>query len=506
VKGLARLDAKKHQYWINSEGHLAYTNLALRDCDFDTDAPQGICLLRAALRPVTTSIILENSRVKSAGSREGAILWIAKDTQPNIISINGLTEISGRPVKAVTWEETPDAAALENMKEQPKGAKSTNIYKLQIAGNSPSIDSKVPEIFAPLLLEPVPAAALKETFVPELSWNYRDLEAQALATAGVLQAADYGVDQDRKTDDTAAVQKAFDAAAKKPGSLLVFPPGVLTLSETIQLPPHVTVRAAGVTAFLLEDASKDIFYAADAQNIAFKNCDFNGGRNGLNLRSDAKTRARLAFDNCSFYDQAENGVLALAGKGEIGEANQTELFLQGGIFATMRAVTTNAARSQLGGFWAVNDPRLNEDAFIKNLGGAMRVQDMLANPTLWQGQSSRPPADIKDWQLSKNTRWFDNWGHLYSLDNRFGGEDGGMTNVYNRAEGGTVYIGGGLARFYNGATRRAILYLEKKPRLAVLQAIASVPAPLDGTFSVMNADGSDGRSTPGVFVRGVPAP
>jgi hypothetical protein len=260
-----------------------------------------------------------------------------------------------------------------------------------------------------------------------------------------------------------------------------------------------------VAAFVMANAQKDIFAAPHAQALAFKNCDFDGGKNGLNINSDDNQKARIAFDNCSFYDQPENGIQLLAGKGETGEQNQTELWTQGGIFANVHAVKTNAAHSQLDAFWAINDPHLNDDAFIKNLGGAMRVQAMLGNPTLWQGKRGKTPANITDWQLSKNTCWIENWRKLYSLDNRFGGESGGMCNVVNRAADGTVYIGGGQTRFYNGVTRKAVLYLAKEPRLTVLRDISSVPIRVEDSWVVMNTDGSDGSNNSHVIVRGVPA-
>ena len=502
IKGLARLDATKHQYWIDrSTGGM----FSLRDCDFDTDAPQGICLVHAALLPVATSVILENSRVKSAGCPEGALLWIAKDTEPNIISINGVTETSGKPVKAITWEQTPDTATLDKIKDQPKGAETDRIYKLQIADNSANVDDSAPPIFKPLTLKPIPTSAIQETYIPELSWSYYDLETQAHATGKVLLASAFGVDQDPKTDDTANVQKVFDAAGKQGNCLVIFPAGVFTISNTIQLPPNVTVRAAGVATFVMDDVKKDIFSAAKANAIAFKNCDFDGGRNGLNINSDATQKSRIAFDNCSFYDQEENGIQLLAGKGQTDEANQTELWTNGGIFATMHALKTNAAHSQISTFWAINDPRLDDGAFFENLGGQMRVQDMLGNPTLWQGKRGKAPANIKDWQLSKNTCWIENWGKLYSLDNRFGGESGGMCNVINQSTAGTVYIDGGETRFYNGVTRKAVLYLAKNPKLAVLRNISSVPIRVEDSWVVMNADGSDGRNNSNVIVRGVPA-
>jgi hypothetical protein len=508
IKGMARLNPNKHQYWIETAPSNFYAGISLRDSTLDTNAATGMCLIRSDLLPFGTSVILENSRIKSAGSPEGAMLFIAKGTEPNIISINGVTEISGKPVKAVAWEQTPDAATLEKIKDQPKFARTEDIYKIQISGNSVSVDTSTPAIFAPLLLPPLPAAAVKETFVPALSWSYGDLETQALKSGKVLFASEFGVDQNPETDDTANLQKTFDAAAKQGNALVILPAGVLTLSGTIQLPPRVAVRAAGTTAFVQSNTEKDVFEAKNAQEIAFKNCAFSGGRNGMNLSSSDSQKARISFENCSFYDQQESGIHALAGKGQTAEPNQTELQVQGGIFGTMHGITTNAARSQLSTFTAVNDPHLNDDAFIRNLGGQMCIQAMLTNPKLWQGKRSegKVPENIKDWQYSKNTRWVDNWGKLYSLDTRWGGECGGMTNVYNRSADGAVFISGGNARFYNGATRKCVLYLEKPVRQAVLQNISSPAAKIEEAWIVMNADGSDGRSTPGVVVRAVPAP
>ena len=508
IKGMAHLNPYKHQFWIETAPSNFYASISLRDCDLDTDAASGMCIIRSDLLPFGTSIILENSRVKSAGSPEGALLWIVKGTEPNIISINGMTEISGNPVKAVAWEETPDEAMLEKIKDQPKHARSDYIYKIQIAGNSKSIDNSTPEIFAPLLLKPMPASALKETDIPALIWNYDDLESSARQTRKVLFASQFGVDQNIETDDTASIQKVFDAARDHGNCLVIFPAGVFHLSKTIQLPPNVVVCVAGTAAFVQSDQDSDLFQASNAKEIGFKNCTFDGGRNAITISSDDDQKARFAFDNCSFYDQQENGILAMAGQGQTGEKNQSELRVQGGVFGTMHAVATNVAQSRLDAFVAINDPHLNEDAFIKNFGGQMRIEAMLSNPKLWQGKRSegKVPENITNWQYSKNTSWIDNWGKLYSLDTRFGGECGGMCNVVNRSADGTVFISGGNSRFYNGVTRKCILYLEKNARRAVLQNITTPAAKIEDSWVVMNADGSDGHTNPNVIVRGVPAP
>jgi hypothetical protein len=76
----------------------------------------------------------------------------------------------------------------------------------------------------------------------------------------------------------------------------------------------------------------------------------------------------------------------------------------------------------------------------------------------------------------------------------------------NRTPNGTIFISGGNTRFYNGLTHKTILYLEKIPRVAILENITTPAAKIEESFAVMNADGSDGRHQANVIVRGVPAP
>lgn len=506
IKGTARLNPAKRQYWIDDTPYIFYTSIALRDCNLTTDSSRGMSLIHSSLLPNGTSIIVDNCRVKSAGSAEGALVWIEKGTEPNIISVTGTTDISGKPVKAVAWEEIPGSELLDKIKDQPKFAKTEDIYKLQIAGNSNNIDAAVPEIFQPLLQQPIPATAIEQTFVPELSWDYSDLKNAALQSGEVLFAADFGLKQNSSTDATAIIQKIFDAAARQKNCLVIFPAGTFHISDAIHLPPRVVVRAAGTAAIVQDNPGKELFTASHAKNIAFRDIRFIGGLNGLHATNDDTHPARISLHNCYFYDQTDNAILAMAGKGETGEANQMELRLHGGILASLHGVTTNAARSQLDLFTAVNDPHLDNDSFIKNLGGEMRINSMLSNPKLWQGKRGKAPDNITDWQFSKQTCWVENWGKYYSVDTRYGGESGGMCNVVNRVADGTIFISGGNTRFYNGLTRKTILYLEKIPRFAILENITTPAAKIEDSFAVMNADGSDGKHQANIIVRGVPAP
>ncbi|MBM4043022.1 MAG: hypothetical protein FJ290_31420, partial [Planctomycetes bacterium] len=57
---------------------------------------------------------------------------------------------------------------------------------------------------------------------------------------------DFGAKGDGKSDDTAALQKALDAAGKSAPAVLVLPPGTFPATRTLDIPPAVTVRGSGM--------------------------------------------------------------------------------------------------------------------------------------------------------------------------------------------------------------------------------------------------------------------
>jgi hypothetical protein len=133
---------------------------------------------------------------------------------------------------------------------------------------------------------------------------------------------------------------------------------------------------------------------------------------------------------------------------------------------------------------------------------------MLGNPRLWYGKRNKRPSELGDWPYSRYTRWFDNWGQLYCQEIRFGGESGGMCNVYNRSESGTVYVGGGMSRFNNGATRMSIIFLAEEAKSIVLRDISSFAGRVDGVSArIMSDDGNPAdEKNLNVSVSGVLAP
>ncbi len=480
VKGLAHLNPEKDAYWVEGGGILS-----VRDCDFNTDGADGWNFLRTS-RPVRWTSLqigyfcveLENTRLKAGDSRHNTICWFSKGNQPSILSFRSLTETSGKPVQAAVWEEPPTEKMLHGLLPPNNPLDIPVWFRIQSAGNSPNISLTLPDILAPTLEPSIPDAVLKKAEVSRLSWDFEDLKKKTVRTIAVQN---FGVQPDGKEDVSAAIQKVFDEANQAGPALVVFPSGTFRISRTIKLPPRVVVEAAGNAIIVGTDPERALFAADVAEAIGFRGFLFDGGRDGFDLSGSVESEGRVAFQDCSFMDQGKIAIRYLAG----GENNRSEISVTGGIFGTMQALVTDASRSQIRRAYLINDPHLNKAAFIENRGGAMRLEACLGIPQLWEGRRNKRPEKLKSWDFSRNTRWVDNFGWLEILDTRLGGESGGMANVFHRAEGGSVFVGGGTTWFFNGLTKKAMVYLEKLPEAVVLQNVSSVPVSIEGSSAVL---------------------
>ncbi len=70
------------------------------------------------------------------------------------------------------------------------------------------------------------------------------LPATGTAASGLLSARDFGATGDGVTDDTAALQRAIDAA-QTTGALLLIPAGNYLLTDTLRITAHVRIVGAG---------------------------------------------------------------------------------------------------------------------------------------------------------------------------------------------------------------------------------------------------------------------
>ncbi len=474
VKGMARVNPEKDQYWVQGEGILSF-----RDLHLDSDAPVGWCLFKSQKRKNISvavghsTLIVDRCKVKSAGSREGAMVRISKEAHPSIISLTRNKELSGNPVQAIRWETPQNLESLKryadvSLSKAPIEAQ----FMICVGENEAPIDESIPDGLQSLRQPPIPADALLATEVPPLTWTENDTSE---GFDEVLYATDHGIRIAPDEDQTEAIQRLLDLAGEKGNCTVIFPATVFQLSKTLKLPPSIVLRGAGLPIFVQDDFEKDLFVAPKATSISMESFHIVGGKAGLSVTSEADVACRVALISTSFYDNRGTAIRVWSSRDA---DNQTEVLLARTSFKkSYQGLVTNAARAEIRDGSSSNHPTLNQRAFFENHGGQMRVTATLTNPYVWQGEIARKksPYIPKDWALSNNLRWFDNTGKLFIQDVRFGGEDEGICGVYNRSEKGVVRIDGGFARFFNDANKKAIIYLEKPSPAIVLNAISGLP-------------------------------
>ena len=115
---------------------------------------------------------------------------------------------------------------------------------------------------------------------------------------------DFGAKGDGKTDDTAAIQKAADAAVKsQKGSYdnrsLYFPPGVYKVKGQITL-RNISLR--GKDAVITQtDRNAVTFWYTDFWSIRVTGLTFNGGKGHVSVLNDNTDKSLFFVDNCRFF-------------------------------------------------------------------------------------------------------------------------------------------------------------------------------------------------------------
>ncbi len=502
IKGILRPEKERAPYWIEGGGILSGDHL-----DFDTEGGQGVDFIRVSRSPKPVSITIggfciniRNSRIKAAGGANNALCWLSKGNQPSLLSLTNVTETTGRPVEAIRWELPPDEEMLHALIPPNNALVPRTWFRVRLSGNSANISTPLPETITALEEKAIPHEAIERSFLPELEWTSADLEREARP---VIYAVDFGLKAASNQEVDEIISRIFKEASQKGDSVVIFPPGLYRFATPVTLPQRVVVKAEGRVIFSAKDPGQTLFEGKGIEQALFKGCFFEGGKDGVDVKSTPDAKARVAFEDCSFVNQTGVGIRYFSGKE--GAENRGEISIRGGVFAGHQALVTNASKAQIKEAWLVNDPRLNHRAFIENHGGRMRIEGNLMNPTLWDGKRGKRPEAIKEWKQSRNTRWIDNYGSLYALNNRFGGESGGMANIVNYSDQGTLYMAGGSSRFFNGLSQRGMVNLEKAPRLLVMENISSVPVSADGNVAIIFKKGEK-LNEEMVFVSGVLSP
>jgi len=247
-----------------------------------------------------------------------------------------------------------------------------------------------------------------------------------ISVAGeIINVKEFGAKGDGVTDDTAAIQKAFDAASKKGiggrwgehgayyGSTpeVVFPVGTYLISDAISVGVKV-VRGEGDPTILQKNPGKDIFYYGNAWHGKVSGISFFGGKTHLNLGNGNIDTGHFSVMDCKFHHSSGPAVLFRKG------SNSTFLIIKDCLFTSCRqALISHTDWTTLRDTWITSDKDMDNMAVIENY-GFMTLDNMLGVPLC----------------TGVDQRWVDNYGSLHCYGTRFGGEGGGFTPVVNFAK------------------------------------------------------------------------
>ena len=228
-----------------------------------------------------------------------------------------------------------------------------------------------------------------------------------------VNVKDFGAKGDGKTDDTAAIRKAADAAVKKQKNMydnrsLYFPPGTYRLKGQITL-RNISLR--GKDAVIdQKDRNAISFYYTDFWSIRVTGLTFNGGKGHVSVINDNTDKSLFFVDNCRFFHCSGSALTTRHGAQSVLFTVKNCEFIR-----CMAAVDSDSDWTVIRDVWIMNVENMRNSAQIINRHGVMTVDNLLGVP-LCNGA---------------NQRWIDNYGSLTANGCRFGAEGGGFTAVYN---------------------------------------------------------------------------
>lgn len=393
---------------------------------------------------------------------------------PNIVDAVNVSNTSGRTVNLMEWVSVPTRESLKDsafdiswaIKNIKGSCYSTDFpFNLTLAKCRGVAVGNMPMFLKRAIEEPLADSVFDKIHVPAVNISEKGMAEKFSRT---LYAVDYGVDIDPETDDTAAMKKVLAAADGGKPALVILPPVLIALSDTLDLPPRIAITAPGLATLRQNDIKKPIFRGVGQKLLWATNLRLVSGSEGFEIRTAPGDRAKILMDKCLFYQQLDNAVSVIAD----GDGNDTEFALRKSVFISpVHGVVTNAKHSEIHDFWVSTNARMNDSAFITNLGGDMRITDMLGVPMPMSDHKYNHLPFVKDWPYAKDNRWFDNHGRLYAKGCRYGGEYYGIPLVFNFTKTGTLAIDGGMTCFSHPSMRQCMVYFAENPAVALLRNV-----------------------------------
>ena len=241
-----------------------------------------------------------------------------------------------------------------------------------------------------------------------------------------VNVKDFDAQGDGKTDDTKAIQAAFDSLAKRTVTGpkgrsgvafhsvpdVVFPVGTYIISDTITIKGK-NIRGIGEPGIKQITEGKDIFYSEWAVHGAITGMTFCGGRTAISLGNSNINTGLYVIEKCKFRDTTGPAIHFRR------NSNSTFLIVKDCLIRDcMQALVSHTDWTVVRDCWVQTHLKMQSGAVFVNGHGFMTLDNMLGVPL----------------SFGVDQRWVDNYGSLHCYGCRFGGEGGGFTPVVNFAK------------------------------------------------------------------------
>ena len=139
---------------------------------------------------------------------------------------------------------------------------------------------------------------------------------------------DYGAKGDGTTDDTTAIQNAFNAVSTAGGGLVFFPQGTYVIASDITVPSNCTIEGAGRDSILFAKASTspNLLNCSGSSHIIISKLQLNGNKANVTILGIQYTQENgiylhnsddITIRDCYIHDCMVSGIMANGGSTNI---------------------------------------------------------------------------------------------------------------------------------------------------------------------------------------------
>jgi len=233
-----------------------------------------------------------------------------------------------------------------------------------------------------------------------------------LAENGVLNIGEYFVENNvDRHDCTQTLRDAFALAGKERRSVIYFPPGNYNVSDTIDISTANKIYSDGKAVIYQKNPDKDIFVTKGKWRITVSGISFRGGKNQLVIGNPNIDQSFFIISECDFRKSSQFAIKILDGTPSAYCLVDRCTFKY-----SFQAFYNTCDKATFANCWISTAASNTNSAVFVNR-GTLTIENLLGVPRV----------------VGKKQRWVDNYGSIICRNDRFGGEGGGFSIVYNYA-------------------------------------------------------------------------